>query len=198
MQSKEIDKLLKIIESNKDHTLKGDSVVKFIKFYNIKSGRLKIAQIHLYALYTKWATTPINKEVFEDAMIQILPTVNTPAGIIYKINLSTLNISDEALESVKPKSKRPSRIPRRINQFVSTLKIEVGDNPIELEQFYLIYYKYSKQERQKATDRRKFFDVIKLKFEAKVTGPSQYYFLINKSLDQLTSTIKNRKREKNS
>lgn len=83
-----------------------DDIVAFLRFYNIEDGPSRIPSKTLYNLYKKSTTKPSNEATFNLRIGKYLLKYQIRANVYYKINQKTINLSEKALELLKPKREK--------------------------------------------------------------------------------------------
>ncbi len=146
---KTTEELLKDLE-NSSHSDKrkihvNDDILSFLRFYNLEEGRFKVKSYVLYKLYRWYTQTPRSKMSFHLKMNQYLPIHKERDEVYYKINRKAVNLTEKALEILKPKREKTLYNGNSLNfkNFIKKFNLKIGTDDsfiwISIDMLYDLY-----------------------------------------------------------
>lgn len=160
-----------------------NDVVPFISHFNIGVGTELVTNKLIYWLYTKWSKEPLSKSGFFQEFSKYIPAHNSN----YKINVSSLTLSEAAYKMIQKKVRDPLKTKKGkfdFDQFLERYSIQKGNKWVPS---YLIYYYYrhwADSLKKKPLSLESFTQFCKLYFEHKKPAPKQVYFKLNNQFER--------------
>lgn len=169
-----------------------DTVITFLRFYNIEPGLEKIHQRQLYKLYKEFTENPLIQYTFAENLSLYIPWTMVKEQKVYLINQKAMNLSEKALEFLDKQTKHPRHkaLPSQAHfkNFVDKYNIKRGTGTnwiwVSAVIFYNLYDKWTYSIKKKSPFSEKSFrDLCKLYFEHK-EDPQLLWFKLNISICQ--------------
>lgn len=199
------EELLQELESLKEVEIEDitdrseDSILLFIRFYNIQPGKNKITSKEIYQLYSMWKQGSIeSSRKFHLTLNKYLSSSESVDGKYYYINLDKINLQEKAFDLIK-KNKRPaykkSQIKQHFDNFLNKYSIQPGKDKnyiwIHISILFNLYDEWTYSIRKKnPIAKEEFYKFCKLYFEDKMDKNRHTYIKINEL--SLTNNLKER------
>lgn len=185
-----------------------DSVITFLRFYNIEPGNQKIKTTYLYKLYKDFTKNPHSSYTFAKKIGNYLTRIAAKYGDHYLINQKVLNLSEKALEILKKNDvdNTHGSLPKKqhFDNFIKKYNIKPGTSDswiwISTQALFNVYDKWSYSIKKKnPLSLNRFRDLCKVYFPFK-QDQMTYYFKITPldmmSEEQARNSLTNEKKEK--
>ncbi len=168
-----------------------DTVLTFLRFYNIEPGTYTIKDTYLYKLYRQFTSEPVTSKTFQKALGYYLkyvqpkfPNDKTVTGKHYLINKKMLNLSEKALELVKKSDKTAQHKSltwkTHYDSFLKRYGIEAGKDGdyiwASTTTLFNLYDKWTYEIKRKiGLSKREFIKFCKAHFEYKQDKNTLWY-----------------------
>jgi predicted NUDIX family phosphoesterase len=199
--AKEIPEEYKVIDED-------DSVLTFIRYYNIQPGKIPVKKVYLYKLYKKFTKEPLVRRAFSIQMNQYFDTSSYNTNAYWLINQKALNLSEKALQVLKKETTKQNvtKMPSKHDHFESWIKhdnITKGTDSnwiwVSAIMLYNIYDKWAYFHKKKTLSRDNFNKMLRLYFpDLKQTYRGLYFKLNNSICKHITPDMESGKLARNS
>lgn len=193
---KSTEELLEILnnsETSKEDKIdhEEDTIITFLRFYNIEPGNQKILDSFLLKLYNQFTKNPVSSRIFVERIAHYIPyVIKYNNKKYYLISQKALNLSEKAYEFVKNQNSYPKH--RSINwklhfeNFLKKYDIKSGKNSeylwISFKMLYNLYDKWIYEIKKKQwISEREFSKLCKIYFTHK-NAKSSLWFKIDESI----------------
>lgn len=181
-----------------------DTLLTFLRFYNIEPGTHPIKARYLYKLYKQFTENPITSIQFNTQIGYYLkfvrPSFKNNKKIepskYYLINKTVLNLSERALEFIESIDKNPPHKSldwkAHFDNFLAKYDIKPGKDKyiwVSTTTLYNLYDKWKYEiKRKKGLSRNEFVQFCKIYFEHKQETMSLYYKIDESIKDKMSET----------
>lgn len=134
--SKSTEELLKDLDSAQEEFLNDttkpidqeDTIITFLRFYNIEPGTQQILQKYLYKLYKQFTKDPVNSRSFSNSIIQYIPSIVKHDERFFLINQKVLNLSERAMKFIEEDKNRSLKVSWKFHfdNFIKKYEIKAG------------------------------------------------------------------------
>ena len=212
-----IEDLTSEVEVTEEKIQSEDTILTFLRFYNIEPGTHPIKDKYLYKLYKEFTKEPVNSKSFQKAMGYYLKSVNPQksntisiSGKYYLINKKLLNLSEKALEVIQKSDKAPQHKSlawkAHFDGFLKRYGIEAGKDGnyiwASTNTLFNLYDKWTFEiKRKTGLSKREFIKLCKAYFEHKQDNNNYLWYKINditkdkKSETKARNSLTNEKEE---
>jgi len=193
------------VESTEEKIQNQDTVITFLRFYNIEPGPHYIKDKYLYKLYKQFTENPVSSVLFQTRMGEYLKSVNPifrekrkQIGKHYLINKKQLNLAEKALEILEKENKKPSHKSivwkNHFENFLNKYGIKPGKDKyiwVSTNTLYDLYDKWVYEiKKRRALSKRELVQFCKIYFEYKRDQAYSFYYKLDETIVQLTKKDK--------
>lgn len=194
-----------------------DTILTFLRFYNIEPGPYYIKDKYLYKLYKQFTEVPVSSISFHIRMGEYLkiskpiyPEEKDKHFKYYSINKKQLNLSEKALEVIENTEKYPPHKSLvwkdHFNNFLEKYEIKPGKEKyiwVSTNTIYDLYDKWTYEiKKKKCLSKSELIKFCKIYFEYKRDGMYSFYYKLDETIkDKMSETqarnrLTNEKKEK--
>lgn len=185
-----------------------DTILTFVRFYNLQPGLIKIKGKHLYSLYRKFTKEPKISKSFHEDISQYIPYMrDEKTERVYLINKKMLNLSEKALELIKKENKAPkhARVIYKLHfeNFINKFDIKSGnDTSFVWASIKILYNLYDKWvygiRKTRPLSKQEFREFCKVHFKHKETDDGYWFKLNDNILEHVTPEMDSGTKARNS